>query len=351
MPELLHALSECSDTTPGPDGIPYIFLRHLHERAVQYLLNLFNQFWESHFVPPSWLHAYTIPVPKPGKDPTSPVNYRPIVLTSCVCKLFEKMVNPRLMHYAEEHELLSPYQNGSRPEHSTLHSLTHLEHQIRKGFAEKNPTVAIFFDITKAYDTTWRFRILKILYDSGMRGSLPLFLVAFLSNRTFQVKIGGHLSRSVPLLIGVPQGSVLSGTLFLLAINDISKCLPDGVSHSLFVDDFAIYYSSPTMSHISRRLNTALANIHNWTFMTGFTMSIAKTKAMVFYKDKRHVRGQSVSLQMGNTQILITDNVKFLGMTFDSHLNWIGHINNIKAQCLRRMNGNPQCCRSCSLGS
>ena len=253
--ELTHALHECSDSTPGPDCIPYALIRQLHENALKFLLLLFNQLWYDHYLPPQWRHAYTVPVPKPGKDPTLSGNYRPIVLTSCLCKLMEKMINPRLMRYIEESGLLSPFQNGSRMGRSTLHSLTHLEHQIRTGFEARHPTIAIFFDIAKAYDTTWRYRILRILWESGMRGPLPKFLAAFLSERSFQVKIGSRLSRSMPLNSGIPQGSVLSGTLFILAINDISNCLPTGVSHSLFVDDFAIYWTSYDVVYACNSMN------------------------------------------------------------------------------------------------
>lgn len=338
MFELRHALDHCSDSTPGPDRIPYALVCNLHDRALDFLLCMYNQFWREHYLPMPWRHAYTIPVPKPGKDPTSPTNYRPIVLTSCLCKLMEKMIQPRLLRYVEEAGLLSPFQNGSRPGRSTLHSLTHLESQIRAGFEDRNPTVAIFFDIAKAYDTTWRYRILKVLYDSGMRGRLPKFLEAFLSDRSFQVEVNGQLSTNKSLHSGIPQGSVLSGLLFIIAIDGITSCLLPRVSHSLFVDDFAIYCTSATQSHIIRRLNTVLDNIHGWTTKTGFQISVEKTKAMIFYRDKRHLRGDAVPLRMGDVSIPFCDTVKFLGLTFDSHLNWVDHIRILKARCMQRMN-------------
>lgn len=336
MPELLHALDVCSDTTPGPDNLAYTFYRHLHPRALAYLLKLYNQLWSEAYFPPSWGHAYAIPVPKPGKDGTLPTNYRPIVLTSCLCKLMEKMINPRLFHYAESHQLISPYQNGSRPGRTTLHSLARLEHQIRLGFSKKQPTVAIFFDIAKAYDTTWRYRILQILHDSGMRGPLPRFLCNFLSDRTFQVKLNGVLSEKKPLNNGIPQGSVLSSTLFMIAINEVTTCLPPGIGHSLYVDDFAIYYTSPSLNHIQRKLNIALNAIHSWTTRSGFQFSVDKSKAVVFYKNKRHIRHQTVRLNLGPNVIKLCSHAKFLGLIFDTHLNWKSHVADLKARCFRR---------------
>ena len=119
--------------------------------------------------------AIVIPIAKPGKDPCLPTNCRPISL-SCLCKLIEKIVNSRLMWYLEENGILTPTQSGAGKSRSTLDSLTSLENQIKEGFLHKKITVAIFFDIEKAYDTTWRYLILKSLYNNNLKGSLPIFI-------------------------------------------------------------------------------------------------------------------------------------------------------------------------------
>ena len=151
--------------------------------------------------------------------------------------------------FLEKNQILSSTQFGCRKNRSTLDSLTCLEHQIRKGFQQRKLTVAILFDIQKAYDTTWRYSILKSLYNKGLRGNLPIFIKNFLSERTFQTRINTTYSNHFKLKEGVPQGSVLSGTLFAIAINDIVKTLPQGVNNSLFVDDFVIYYTSSNLIH------------------------------------------------------------------------------------------------------
>ena len=86
--------------------------------------------------------------------------------------------------------------------------------------------VTAFFDLEKAYDITWRHGILRTLHSIGMRGNLPLFVRSFLQNRTFRVRVGTALSRPYSKEEGVPQGSVLSVTLFGLAINDRKKSSP-----------------------------------------------------------------------------------------------------------------------------
>jgi len=99
--ELRDSLERAHDTAAGPDDIHYQLLKHLPFEALSTLLFIFNTIWEGGSFPPSWREATVIPVPKPGKDHTDPSNYRPIALTSCVCKTMERMINWRLVWFLE----------------------------------------------------------------------------------------------------------------------------------------------------------------------------------------------------------------------------------------------------------
>ena len=92
MQELKPALQKSRDTAVGPDEVHYQMLKHLPAAASDTLLHIFNDIWQSGNFPPSWHEATVIPIPKPGKDPTNPTNYRPISLTSYLCKTFERLV-------------------------------------------------------------------------------------------------------------------------------------------------------------------------------------------------------------------------------------------------------------------
>ena len=86
-----------------------------------------------------------------------------------------------------------------------------------------------------AYDTTWKYGILKDLHNMGLRGNLPIFVGNFLSDRTFQIHLGTILSDKIfHQEEGVPQGAILSTTLFNVEINDIVKQVDPGVEWSLY---------------------------------------------------------------------------------------------------------------------
>merc|ERR1712035_105412 len=133
-------------------------------------------------------------IPKPGKDHLQATNYRPISLTSCLCKVLEKMVNVRLMWYLERGNHLSSVKYGFRKLRSTSDALLSLESSICEAFSTKQHHVTVFFYLEKAYDTAWRHGILLSLYEFGLRGRLAVFIRKFLCNRFLRVRVGNVLS-------------------------------------------------------------------------------------------------------------------------------------------------------------
>ena len=128
----------------------------------------------------------------------------------------ERMVNNRLVWFLERNKLITPLQCGFRKQHSTTDHLVRLESFIREAFIQRQHAVAVFFDLEKAYDCTCKYGIMKDLHEAGLRGRLPCFIEGFLKNRQFSVCLGTCLSRLFDREMGVPQGSVLSVTLFAL---------------------------------------------------------------------------------------------------------------------------------------
>ena len=191
--ELRCSLSETKCTAPGPDNITYKIIHRLPEEYLAILLNVFNKMWTTQTFPDGWRSATVVSIPKPGKDHTDATNYRPISLTSCLCNLMEKMVNRRPVWYLGQNGCLSYLQCGFRKNRSTVDQLIRLESFTSEASVRSKHLGAIFFDLEKAFDTTWRFGILKDLHLLGLRENLPMFLKGFLEHRTIQVRVGSTL--------------------------------------------------------------------------------------------------------------------------------------------------------------
>ncbi|GBN69716.1 putative RNA-directed DNA polymerase from transposon BS [Araneus ventricosus] len=329
-------LSKVHKSSPSPDNISCIMLLHLTTESQTNLLYLFNRIWNEQCFPSSWQEAIIIPIPKPGKDITNPLNYRPIALTSCLCKLLEKMINHRLTHFLETKNLLSPFQSGFRKGRSTLDNILALETDIRLAFLQRKHLVAIYFDIEKAYDRTWRYGILKDLYDSNLRGNLPIFIENFLRLRRFRVRLASEMSDYFIQEEGVPQGSILSVTLFILKINNVLNRLPLSVKSYLYVDDLRIFCTGMNMNCIQRQLQTAINNISQWSDDNGFTISASKTAAVHFCR-KRNLH-LDPELKLNGVSIPFLKEIRFLGVVFDNKLSFLPHVMQLRKKCEKSLN-------------
>ena len=105
---------------------------------------------------------------------------------------------------------------------STIDHLVPFVSLLREASIKNLHTVAIFFNIEKAYDTTWKHGILQDLQDLHLQGHLTNFIKFFLINRKFSVQLLNHMSDEYDQETGVPQGSIISTTLFVIKINNIT---------------------------------------------------------------------------------------------------------------------------------
>ena len=200
----------------GSDGIEYRLIKNLPYNFRLHILEFFNYIYEKTIdkIPGNFTTANIITLLKPNKDPHVCASYRPISLTNHLGKLLEAMVNHRLKQFLEKNRIISPNQAGFRNKRECLDQVARIENEVRNINNKNYGVLAVFLDIEKAFDTACRPLILKILKESGIKGQMYNYIRAFLSNRTFRVKIGSELSEYRPLKNGVPQGAVLSPTLF-----------------------------------------------------------------------------------------------------------------------------------------
>ena len=336
MHDLQYNLDKVKNTAPGTDGIYYQMINHMPTQMKEYLCRVLNKFYKQAYFPEEWRTAIIIPIPKPGKSHNKSANYRPIALTSCLCKIFERMINERLLEYLEMEGVFANIQCGCRKNKSTMDHLVRLENEVRKAFAREEHMVSVFFDLEKAYDMTWRHGILEDLYSAGMRGHLPQYIQEFLKDRKFKVRVGNYLSDSRQQVNGVPQGSVLSVTLFALKINSIAQVIPTDsrVITSLYVDDLQIGIRHCNLNVIQQEMQQCLRRIDEWTRYNGFKFSATKTKAMHF-TTLPGLHFNKPQFYIGNQLIPYSESIKFLGLIWDPKLTWKEHIARKVAECNR----------------
>ena len=338
--ELSLALSKCGNTSVGPDDIHYSFFRHLSKMSQTYLLNAINEMVQNDSFPASWQESIVIPIPKPKKDITVAKSYRPISLTSCACKLVERMYNTRLRYFLETKNLLDPNQCGFRQNRSTTDNVLRLVQSIQKGFPRKKYTLAVYLDITAAFDRVLKPALKYRLHTLGLRGHLPKFILNFLENRTFKVRCGKTFSDPVSQDQGLPQGSVLSPTLFLVAINDMFKDMPPNlknrIQYSLFADDVAIWATGRDVYIIEEIVQQSLDYVSDWCKKWGLTLSPEKSAAVLYRSSRK--RKSHVLLKIDGKAVSQEENFKFLGVNLDETLSFKWHMKEIQQKCTKRVN-------------
>ncbi|KAI8427039.1 hypothetical protein MSG28_014680 [Choristoneura fumiferana] len=310
---------------PGSDGIPNRILKMLPETLLAILVMIFNAALTNAHFPQAWKEAEVIGIHKAGKPRTKADSYRPISLLMTQGKLFERVIQTRIWNFISDKNVLIDEQFGFRSRHSCVQQVHRLTEHILKylniGSKSAYPTGAVFLDVAKAFDKVLIFK----LYAMGLPDRLVLIIQDFLRNRSFRYKVEGTLSAPHPIRAGVPQGSVLSPTLFLLFTNDIPKV--KNVQYALFADDTAIYSTSRDPELISKRLQKAITTLGNWFRLWRIEVNPAKSSAILFTRKIRiDLTSLITPIRLFDSPIPWTKKVKYLGVTLDSRMTFRPHI-------------------------
>ncbi|XP_016656082.2 uncharacterized protein LOC107882354 [Acyrthosiphon pisum] len=161
------------------------------------------------------------------------------------------------------------------------------------------------------------------------------FIKDFLSDRSFQVKIHNYLSPSFSQQNGVPQGSTISVTLFLIAINDICENIKFPVQSTLFADDLNILCRGKNPNSIQPALQDTIDSLLEWSSKTGFTFSATKSRCSLFTRFRKY---NNLEVHLNNTPIPYTKTIKILGITFDNKNTWQAHLKEIRKATLIKLN-------------
>ena len=234
-----------SSKASGLECIPVLVLKNCEPELSYILAKLFNKCLKDSSFPDCWKVSSVVPVFKNVGERSTAKNYRPVSL----------LVNNRIVDHLEKCGLFSDFQYGFRSSRSTADLLTVVSDRIARAFNRSGATRAVALDISKAFDRVWHAGLLHKLKSYRISGQIFGLISSFLSNRQLRVVLDGKSSQEYPVNAGVPQGSILGPTLFLLYIND----LPDDVicNIAIYADDTTLYSKCNQASDLWQQLELA----------------------------------------------------------------------------------------------
>ena len=296
--------------SPGVDGISPKLLRETVEQISAPLAHLFNMSLQERFVPFEWKEANIIPLFKKGSRNKS-VTYRPVSLTSVICKLLETIIRDHMMDFLIKHKLINPSQHGFLKAKSCLTNLLCFLEEITKWVDDGSPVDVIYLDFQEAFDKVPHQRLISMLKSHGMGNRFINWIEQWLTDRRQRLVVDGEVSSWKSVLSGVPQGSVLGPILFLVYIND----LEEGVTGKIlkFADDTKLFRKVKEIGD-KQNLQDDIDKLVKWSDKWQMLFNFGKCKCL-------HTGSINTGMnyEMGGTILSKTVKEKDLGVTMNAN--------------------------------
>ncbi|UYV62553.1 hypothetical protein LAZ67_2001037 [Cordylochernes scorpioides] len=287
--------------SPGIDNISNNMIRHTKQFIAPILVKLFQKCLDIQYYPAEWKRAEAIIILKPGKtDFNNYKNYRPLCLNSNISKIFEKIINNRIIKYYEDFNLL--------------------KHKAREYAA------IIAVDISAAFDNAWWPALMKRLDEDGVQASMIKLLQSYFDNRRIRLRYSST-EINKKLSKGCPQGGPLSPTLWNILINEIlNNNLDDNCETIGYADDITLICWNKTPEQLRKTIDNVLRKINKWCESRKLKLSDEKTKILYLYKCNSDI------IVSGSKLIKPVEELKILGVTIKNHrvrskLDFTPHVN------------------------
>ena len=305
--------------SPGPDNFNPYFLKHTSASISTPLCILFNFSLESQQVPQDWKKAKISAIYKNKGSKKQAGNYRPVSLTSIICKSLEALIRDYIMEYMLRNKLFTSRQYGFLSGRSISLQLLEVLDKWTEALDEGNSIDAIYMDFRKAFDVVPHKRLISKLKSYNLNQQIINWIQSFLTSRSQQVNVNSSKSTWMNVTSGIPQGSVLGPLLFVIFIND----LPDNLKSDafLFADDTKIYRTIQTSDDQSC-LQADLDKLSQWSEKWLLKFNTAKCKHMHIGKPI----ADSATYNLNSIHLETIKQEKDIGVIIDDDLSFDCHI-------------------------
>ena len=317
--EVFRVISSFPNKSCSHEEIPIKVIKRVNLYVSTFICNAFNMSIILGKFPSSFKIARISPIYKSG-DRSSIKNYRPISILPLFAKIFEKLMCTRIKNYLASENLLNQNQFGYRSGVGTSDAISQFLEDMYNFIDRNLYIVAIFLDLSKAFDMVVHSILLDKLSHYGIRGLSLDWFRSYLCNRKQYVKVGKGRSNLENISTGVPQGSVLGPLLFVIYTNDIFRSCRE-LKLIQYADDTTAYCANSNLDQLITSCNRELEALYNWLAANRLMLNTRKCCYVSVW------RTPEVPLIINGDAIQIVDHCKFLGVTIDQNLMFDYHIN------------------------
>ena len=314
--EILYVINTMrNNKAPGPDGLIIEMFKSSKNLMIPKLLSLFNSILLSGVFPETWGNAIIHTLHK-GGDVNIPGNYRGISLLSVTSKIFTKILNERLIKWAESANVYYEEQAGFRKGYSTVDQIFNLFVMGEKYLSKRRGRMYVsFIDFSRAFDQIPHISLFVQLIKRGIHGCILQVLRSMYSKLKASVRTNSGLTEWFECIVGTRQGCMLSPFLFAMYVNEfdllrlegcrgiqISAEQFPGVNVLMYADDMVL--CSDTVGDLQKQLCVLEMYCRMW----GMTVNLTKSRIVVFRKGgtlrdnevvlQQPTNGSSVKLQI-----------------------------------------------------
>ena len=305
----------------GADNQHPRVLKEIADTIVTPVTIIYNKSLDEGYLPQVWRDANITPIHKKGNKAISN-NYRPVSLTSILCKTLESIIKDDIIAFLKKYNLLYKFQHAFIGKRSCTTQILEALDCWTKLLEAGEAIDVVYLDFAKAFDKVPHRRLIKKCEAFGIKGKLLKWLEAFVSGRRQRVSVNGSQSAWSDVCSGVPQGSVIGPILFVMFINDMPNNLSNFVS--LFADDTKLFGKSTTVAD-SESIQGDLHKLQEWS--ETWNLKFNKEKCQTLYLGKnngKHI--YEMGSQKDAVKLRETVAEKDLGIIVDNELSFNTHI-------------------------